>query len=84
MKDDGNHYLCSDECLTKLKEQHPDKCILNWELGEIRVKDLTPHKEWSYERKCATCEKKVEDQDENLIWEIMDFCSVSCLCKNLF
>lgn len=36
----------------------------------------------TFDRKCVVCKKKIDDEENNLSWEIMDFCNEFCLCKN--
>lgn len=84
-KDDTTEYLCTDTCFDNFKSENSEKYLLKWEMGEIRVKDLTSAKEvpktFAFERKCVVCKKKADDEENNLTWEIMDFCNEFCLCK---
>ena len=86
-KDETIKYICHDNCLDNFKQENADNYFLNWE-GEIRVKDLTSNKETTpkpaYERKCVVCKKKTDDEENNLTWEIMDFCNEFCLCAYFF
>ncbi|KAH0822440.1 hypothetical protein GEV33_000349 [Tenebrio molitor] len=82
-KGDTLQHICSDNCLDTFKVLNANNYLLNWD-GEIRVKDLTCNKETpkpSYERKCVVCKKKTDDEENNLTWEIMDFCNEFCLSK---
>ncbi|XP_044256741.1 zinc finger MYM-type protein 3 [Tribolium madens] len=82
-KDDNVQYICHDNCLDNFKVDHANNYVLTWE-GEIRVKDLATNRETpklSFERKCVVCKKKTDDEENNLTWEIMDFCNEFCLSK---
>ncbi|CAH1153839.1 unnamed protein product [Phaedon cochleariae] len=78
-------YLCSDSCLTTFKTSHAGKVVLNWEEGSLRVKDFSgvpvEPPSLSFIRKCASCKKVTNDIENNLTWEIMDFCNEFCLTK---
>lgn len=59
---------------------------LNWEEGGgLRVKSFSGVSKEPpsllFIRKCATCHKETNNIDENLTWEIMDFCNEYCLTK---
>ncbi|XP_008200258.1 zinc finger MYM-type protein 3 isoform X2 [Tribolium castaneum] len=82
-KDDDVQYICHDTCLDNFKVDNANNYVLTWE-GEIRVKDLATNREppkLSFERKCVVCKKKTDDEENNLTWEIMDFCNEFCLSK---
>ncbi|KAJ8918744.1 hypothetical protein NQ315_015064 [Exocentrus adspersus] len=76
-------YLCDDNCLNVFKDSQENKVILNWEEGSLRVKNFTgTAKEppsLAFIRKCAACKKITDDIENNLTWEIMDFCNEFCL-----
>ncbi|VEN41958.1 unnamed protein product [Callosobruchus maculatus] len=77
-------YICDDNCLSNLKESSPTKIVCNWEEGSLRVKNFTTAAKeppLAFVRKCASCEKVTDDIENNLTWEIMDFCDEHCLTK---
>lgn len=67
------------------KDSQEDKVVFNWEEGSLRVKNFSgTAKEppsLSFIRKCAACKKVADDIENNLTWEIMDFCNEICLSK---
>lgn len=58
-------------------------------VGDLRVKNLAPEPEvndssnrkFTFIRKCASCGKKVQNEESTLSWETMDFCNELCLAK---
>ncbi|XP_072402931.1 zinc finger MYM-type protein 3-like isoform X2 [Diabrotica undecimpunctata] len=85
MKTNGTHYyLCDDNCLNDFKNSHANKVVLNWVERCLRVKDLSEVQSTesvSLIRRCASCKRETNDINQNLTWEIMDFCNEYCLTK---
>ncbi|XP_050497308.1 zinc finger MYM-type protein 3 isoform X2 [Diabrotica virgifera virgifera] len=84
MKTNGTHYyLCDDNCLNDFKNSHANKVVLNWVDQCLRVKDFNQETRDSVSliRRCASCKRETNDINQNLTWEIMDFCNEHCLTK---
>lgn len=84
-KEEETRYLCDDNCLSIFKSSQDDKVTLNWEDCNLRVKDFSGVSKdppsLSFIRRCAACNKETNNIDQNLTWEIMDFCDEFCLTK---
>ncbi|KAJ8980599.1 hypothetical protein NQ317_018727 [Molorchus minor] len=82
---DTTKFLCDDNCLNAMKNSQDDRVAFNWEEGSLRVKNFSGSiKEppsLTFIRKCAACKKVTDDIENNLTWEIMDFCNEFCLSK---
>ncbi|CAH0561946.1 unnamed protein product [Brassicogethes aeneus] len=83
-KDSNVEYLCDTNCLEQFKSKNPT-ATTDWEEATLRVKDFTSNKEEvmsvGKSRLCASCSKETLDIENNLTWEIMDFCNEFCLSK---
>ncbi|CAH1980548.1 unnamed protein product [Acanthoscelides obtectus] len=83
-QDEEINYICDDNCLSSFKESYLIKVVCNWEEGGLRVKNFTSaikDPSFTFIRKCASCDKVTDDIENNLTWEIMDFCDELCLTK---
>ncbi|XP_066248993.1 zinc finger MYM-type protein 3 [Euwallacea similis] len=80
-------YICDDACLKLYKESTARKITMITDEGSgLRVKNFAEGEPkeappLAFLRKCASCSKITDDIENNLTWEIMDFCNEICLSK---
>ncbi|KRT79847.1 hypothetical protein AMK59_7853, partial [Oryctes borbonicus] len=94
VKDNDKTTICSEECLTKLKEKHTDNVIVR----KLRVKNFSTDLKGSSENdsstvtltavpivgniRCKNCGTLISDVQNSLSWEAFDFCNELCLTKH--
>lgn len=91
VKDNYKTTLCSEECLTKLKEIYTDNVIVR----KLRVKNfstdlqgdvsaISPTLVVTGKIHCKNCGLLIANVNNSLSWEAFDFCDEGCLSEYAF
>lgn len=81
-EEDKDMYICSEECFSELKKK--DETLVVSEQSVKKFTNANPNAllNLRYTKHCEFCSKEVNTKSEmTLFWEIMEFCSESCLSR---